>query len=565
MYRLLTLGSYTGLFPYTSPLNLFFWRFSLHFLLSIRSIGFDWREYDKGYIDPDEDDKNRKDETEIIDQEEKKEDDADFIDFNGARMRTLAERLGLPSGYTGKDIDKYSNECPNCHQTFKSDGGLKYHIDNDVCNKHKYTSKAPMDHNDKLWEENFSALCSYKKKYGNLEGGRGDDPLCKWAKRQRYECREWISGLHTRFNVKRKGKLDRIGFDFKGYDGKPISTSALEDPRGIGEVTSADHQWNQSFFSLVEFKTEHGHLEGITPINEVLGRWVYKQRYNLRSLITGKSKSNFSAEKKEVLDSIDFDWQGYDKGWEKWKRASTPRKATKTTPAAALPEKAPCLAASIDVPKGGACPGCKQVFHSKSGWVCHVKNGVCGVHACTRCRAVFKTEKNLRNHEQYVECQPWTYEHAKLEALNAIMDAPSTPDDANVVFLDEGYKFDNCCECGVLERPGDQMLLCDRCNLACHLECTHDNLTEIPENDWFCHNCMSKADKLDYCCECGIMEKPDGPPMLLCDGCDICCHGEFVFTFRSLYKVFFWLTITIVAECSPLHASFSRLNLFVFS
>jgi hypothetical protein len=88
-----------------------------------------------------------------------------------------------------------------------------------------------------------------------------------------------MNGQHTRFNAERKRKLDRIGFDFKGYDGQPISSPARGGPTGIAEATTADHQWNQNFLSLVEFKDEHGHFEGITPINEVLGRWVYKQRY----------------------------------------------------------------------------------------------------------------------------------------------------------------------------------------------------------------------------------------------------------------------------------------------
>lgn len=493
------------------------------------SIGFDWKEYDKGYIDPDDSHNTEGASAASAGEDEKKEDDADSID--SAESQTLAERLGLPDGFTGRDIERFNNECPNCHQIFKGLSGLKYHIDNDVCNNEYYTPKEvfpkQQDHNAKLWQKNYESLCAHKKKHGDLEGGIGDDPLCKWAKRQRYECRDWMNGQHTRFNAERKRKLDRIGFDFKGYDGQPISSSARGGPTGIAEATTADHQWNQNFLSLVEFKDEHGHFEGITPINEMLGRWVYKQRYNLRSLISGKSKGNFSIEKKEVLDSIDFDWQGYDDGWKKWKRTSAPRKVAATASAATLPQLPPRQATSFDVPEGGACPGCKQVFHSKSGWLYHVKNGVCGVHACTRCRAVFSSSKGLRKHEKNVDCQPWTYEQAKIAALNAIMDAPSNPNDADVVVLDDDYKFDKCCECGVLEKPGDQMLLCDRCNLATHLECTHDNLTEIPDGDWFCRNCSSKADKLDYCCECGVMEKPDGPPMLLCDGCDVACHGKF--------------------------------------
>jgi hypothetical protein len=59
--------------------------------------------------------------------------------------------------------------------------------------------------------------------------------------------------------------------------------------------------------------------------------------------------------------------------------------------------------------------------------------------------------------------------------------------------LDDGEKLDICCECFVLENPdGPPMLLCDGCDAACHLPCTHDKLEEVPEGDWFCRKCTAK-------------------------------------------------------------------------
>ena len=60
--------------------------------------------------------------------------------------------------------------------------------------------------------------------------------------------------------------------------------------------------------------------------------------------------------------------------------------------------------------------------------------------------------------------------------------------------LDNGdEKLDYCCECFVLENPdGPPMLLCDGCDAACHLPCTHNKLVEVPEGEWFCRKCTEK-------------------------------------------------------------------------
>ena len=55
------------------------------------------------------------------------------------------------------------------------------------------------------------------------------------------------------------------------------------------------------------------------------------------------------------------------------------------------------------------------------------------------------------------------------------------------------HHLDVCCECKLLEDPTSciKMLLCDGCNAACHLSCTHDRLDKVPRNEWYCRSCWS--------------------------------------------------------------------------
>ena len=57
-------------------------------------------------------------------------------------------------------------------------------------------------------------------------------------------------------------------------------------------------------------------------------------------------------------------------------------------------------------------------------------------------------------------------------------------------YEDGEERLDICYACDAIESADDPpMLLCDGCDAACHLTCTHDNLSEIPEGDWFCKSC----------------------------------------------------------------------------
>lgn len=37
------------------------------------------------------------------------------------------------------------------------------------------------------------------------------------------------------------------------------------------------------------------------------------------------------------------------------------------------------------------------------------------------------------------------------------------------------------------------LLLCDGCDRGCHMYCLRPKLTQVPEGDWFCPNCVSQV------------------------------------------------------------------------
>jgi origin recognition complex subunit 4 len=62
-----------------------------------------------------------------------------------------------------------------------------------------------------------------------------------------------------------------------------------------------------------------------------------------------------------------------------------------------------------------------------------------------------------------------------------------------------------CSICSKLHSPrGNQILLCDGCDLAVHQKCY--SVTVIPEGDWYCRNCMTQPDRI---MESRVNELPD--------------------------------------------------------
>lgn len=58
--------------------------------------------------------------------------------------------------------------------------------------------------------------------------------------------------------------------------------------------------------------------------------------------------------------------------------------------------------------------------------------------------------------------------------------------------LNEGFDSDYCALCD----DGGELIVCDHCQKAYHLTCLRPPLTKVPEDDWYCTECMKSPAKL---------------------------------------------------------------------
>ncbi|CAH1403993.1 unnamed protein product [Nezara viridula] len=69
----------------------------------------------------------------------------------------------------------------------------------------------------------------------------------------------------------------------------------------------------------------------------------------------------------------------------------------------------------------------------------------------------------------------------------------------------------------------DKLLLCDGCDKGYHTYCFKPKMENIPEGDWFCHQCLNKAKGEKNCVVCG---KKVGRNLLICEMCPIAFHTD---------------------------------------
>ncbi|XP_014245152.1 bromodomain adjacent to zinc finger domain protein 2B-like isoform X4 [Cimex lectularius] len=69
----------------------------------------------------------------------------------------------------------------------------------------------------------------------------------------------------------------------------------------------------------------------------------------------------------------------------------------------------------------------------------------------------------------------------------------------------------------------DKLLLCDGCDKGYHTYCFKPKMENIPEGDWFCHQCLNKAKGEKNCIVCG---KKVGRNLLACEACPIAYHTD---------------------------------------
>ncbi|XP_073984371.1 bromodomain adjacent to zinc finger domain 2B toutatis isoform X5 [Rhodnius prolixus] len=69
----------------------------------------------------------------------------------------------------------------------------------------------------------------------------------------------------------------------------------------------------------------------------------------------------------------------------------------------------------------------------------------------------------------------------------------------------------------------DKLLLCDGCDKGYHTYCFKPKMENIPEGDWYCHQCLNKAKGEKNCIVCG---KKVGRNLLACEACPIAFHTD---------------------------------------
>ncbi|XP_046741449.1 bromodomain adjacent to zinc finger domain protein 2B-like isoform X11 [Diprion similis] len=69
----------------------------------------------------------------------------------------------------------------------------------------------------------------------------------------------------------------------------------------------------------------------------------------------------------------------------------------------------------------------------------------------------------------------------------------------------------------------DKLLLCDGCDRGYHTYCFRPKMENIPDGDWYCHECMNKATGERNCLVCG---KRMGKNLVLCELCPRAYHTD---------------------------------------
>ena len=194
-------------------------------------------------------------------------------------------------------------------------------------NQKKYKGITVHDDKDKKWNEIFQDMIKFKERTGHLEPNYTKDPIVyKWMTAQRYLLRD----KSPRMTPEKKKCLDEVGFDWKGYErfwkdppendeegegegdekteGSKDGSPDAPQTSGIDVKDTSDAKWNKMFHELCVFKAKNGHMNLVST--DLRYKWANRQRHACRD-----KNSNFTSEKKRLLDSIGFNWRGFDADW----------------------------------------------------------------------------------------------------------------------------------------------------------------------------------------------------------------------------------------------------------
>ena len=67
------------------------------------------------------------------------------------------------------------------------------------------------------------------------------------------------------------------------------------------------------------------------------------------------------------------------------------------------------------------------------------------------------------------------------------------------------------------------LLLCDGCDKGYHTYCFKPVITNVPEGDWYCYECINKATGVKHCLVCG---NQGGKNIITCSTCPRAYHTD---------------------------------------
>lgn len=185
-----------------------------------------------------------------------------------------------------------NNPCNNqiIHETKDKQKKTKTNSSNNNNNQNKSTAPnnnlVIYDHHDRQWNEMFDKLLEYKRLHGDTNVPQRYQEIPKlgpWVNQQRQKRKRGKVPDH------RINKLDSIGFIWD-----PVKSGARYDPI-----------WNAHYDELVTYYKSHGHCRVTKSDDKVLNGWVIEQRVQFH-------RGTLKNERKEKLDSLDFQWEVFD-------------------------------------------------------------------------------------------------------------------------------------------------------------------------------------------------------------------------------------------------------------
>jgi len=144
---------------------------------------------------------------------------------------------------------------------------------------------------ESIWEQRYRELFCFWKLNGHCNVPQRYDQnksLGKWVHKQRQELKKLKDGKDSPMTKVRVEALCRLGFQ-------------------ANTNNRAEALWHKRYAELIQFRMKYGHcnVPQKFPENFSLGKWVHRQRYELKKVFSRKHTC-LTLDRIEALDALNF-------------------------------------------------------------------------------------------------------------------------------------------------------------------------------------------------------------------------------------------------------------------